>query len=66
MPELQALVEARVGPFYLCLHLQSSKRYMQARILGLAPRKQWSHPIYLHLRQLAFLLGWSFVVAPLP
>jgi hypothetical protein len=65
MPEFHVLAEAGIGPFVLHLHLQTIKRYMQARILRTAPRKYRSHPVFLHLRQLGSLSGCSSVIARL-
>jgi hypothetical protein len=65
LPESHIFVEAYVGPFAFRLHLHSLERDAQACILGLAPRKQWSVPINLHLLQLGFLSGSSFRIAHL-
>jgi hypothetical protein len=40
LPDSHIFIEAYIGPFAFCLHLQSLERDAQARILGSAPRKQ--------------------------
>jgi hypothetical protein len=65
VPEFHVLAEAGISPFVLRLHLQTIKHYMQARILRTAPRKDWSHPVFLHLHQLGSLSGCSSIIARL-
>jgi hypothetical protein len=40
LPESHIFIEAYVGPFAFCLHLQSLEHDAQVCILGSAPRKQ--------------------------